>query len=155
MKSTKYARMTQPVIQKFNENSCRSMPAKLYIQIANCSPKLSRRTNRILRIATHPLHADCGLGTQGPIIAAPYLHFAQLQSKIQVRKKNMEKNIVSVMENVLLILFCRDVLLIFRPLWLTAEIWYFFLRFGNFLHACLVIALQNIWSHWFLHSCIF
>jgi hypothetical protein len=99
------------------------MPAKLYIQIASCWPKLSRRTNRILRIATHPLHADCGLGTRGPIIAAPYLHFAQLcDQKVQVRKKNMEKNIVLVMENVLLILFCRDVLLIFRALWLTAEI---------------------------------
>jgi hypothetical protein len=34
----------------------------------------------------------------------------------------MEKNIVSVMENVLLILFCQDVLLILGPLWLTAEI---------------------------------
>jgi hypothetical protein len=79
--------MTQPVIQKFNENSCRSMPAKLYIQIASCWPKLSRRTNRILRIATHTLHADCGLGTRGPNIAAPNFHFAQLQSKSTSEKE--------------------------------------------------------------------
>jgi hypothetical protein len=98
--------MTQPVIQKFNENSCRSMPAKLYIQIASCWPKLSRRTNRILGITTHPLHADCGLGTRGPIIAAPICILHNCNQKVQVRKKNMEKNIVSVMENVLLILFC-------------------------------------------------
>ena len=85
--------MTQPVIQKFNENSCRSMPAKLYIQIASCWPKLSRRTNRILRIATHPLRADCGLGTRGPIIATPYLHFGQLQSKSTSEKeKHGEKH---------------------------------------------------------------
>jgi hypothetical protein len=73
------------------------MAAKLYIQIASCWPwpKLSRRTNRILRIATHPLHADCGLGTRGlgPIIAAPYLHFAQLQSKSTSEKeKHGEKH---------------------------------------------------------------
>jgi hypothetical protein len=98
------------------------MPAKLYIQIASCWPKLSRRTNRILRIATHPLHADCGLGTRRPIIAAPYLHFAQLQSKSTSEKeKHGEKHSFSD-GKCLLILFCRDVLLIFRPLWLTAEI---------------------------------
>jgi hypothetical protein len=68
--------------------------------------------------------ADCGLGTRGPdpIIAAPYLHFAQLQSKSTSEKEKHGKNIVSVMESVLLILFCRDILLIVRPLWLTAKI---------------------------------
>ena len=35
----------------------------------------------------HPLHADCGLGTRGLIIAAPYLHFAQLQSKSTSEKE--------------------------------------------------------------------
>jgi hypothetical protein len=101
------------------------MPAKLYIQIASCWPKLSRRTNRILRIATHPLHADCGLGTRACGARSSRRNIYILHNcnqKVQVRKKNMEKNIVSVMENVLLILFCRDVLLIFIPLWLTAEI---------------------------------
>jgi hypothetical protein len=70
------------------------------------------------------------------------LHFAQLQPKSTSEKEKHGKNIVSVTESVLLILFCRDVLLIFRPLWRQ-----FFLHFGNFLHAYLVIALQNIWSH--------
>jgi hypothetical protein len=51
-----------------------------------------------------------------------YLHFAQLQPKSTSEKEKHGKNIVSVTESVLLILFCRDVLLIFRPLWLTAEI---------------------------------
>jgi hypothetical protein len=54
--STKYARMTQPVIQKFKENSCRSMPAKLYIQLnCSCWPKLSSWIDEILLITTHPV----------------------------------------------------------------------------------------------------
>jgi hypothetical protein len=47
--------MTQPVIQKFNENSCMSMLAKLYIQIASFWPKLSSRIEGILLITTHPV----------------------------------------------------------------------------------------------------
>jgi hypothetical protein len=85
--------MTQPVIQKSNENSRMSMLAKLYIQIASFWPLTC---------------ADCGLGTRGPgpIIAASYLHFAQLQRKSTSKKEKHGKNIVSVMESVLLILFC-------------------------------------------------
>jgi hypothetical protein len=55
----------------------------------------------------HPV-LIAGLGTRGlsSIIAAPYLHFAQLQSKSTSEKEKHGKNIVSVMENVFLILFC-------------------------------------------------
>ena len=42
----------------------------------------------------------------GPIIAAPYLHFTQIQSKSTSEKEKHGKNTVSVMESVLLILFC-------------------------------------------------
>jgi trehalose/maltose hydrolase-like predicted phosphorylase len=52
--STKYAIMTQPVIKNFNENTCRSMPAKLYIQIASCWPKLSSWIDGILLITPWP-----------------------------------------------------------------------------------------------------
>jgi hypothetical protein len=45
----------------------------------------------------HSPCADCVLGTRGPIIAAPYLHFAQIQSTVQVRKKNWEKTGISGM----------------------------------------------------------
>jgi hypothetical protein len=51
-------------------------------------------------ISTRPV----GLGTWGPIIAAPYLHFTQIQSKSTMRKKNMGKNTVSVMQSILLFL---------------------------------------------------
>ena len=59
--------------------------------------------------AVHPNHKllaqavqlFAGLGP-GPIIATPYLHFAQLQSKSTSEKKTWEK-IVSVMESVSLI----------------------------------------------------
>jgi hypothetical protein len=72
----------------------------------------------ILLITTHPLRAR----GPGPIIAESYLHFAQLQPKNTSEKEKHGKNIVSVMESILLILFCLDVLLIFRPFWLTAVI---------------------------------
>jgi hypothetical protein len=47
-----HAIMTQPVIQKFNENTCRSMPAKMYIPIASCWPKLSSWIDGIVLITT-------------------------------------------------------------------------------------------------------
>jgi hypothetical protein len=66
------------------------------------------------------LIAGYGPGAQSSRRHICILH--NCDQKVQVRKKNIQKNIVSVMENVLLILFCRDVLLIFRALWLAAEI---------------------------------
>jgi hypothetical protein len=91
--------MTQPVIQKFNENSCMSMHACKTVH-PNCK-RLSQavQLNRGNPADHHSPCADCGLGTRGPgpIIAASYLHFAQLQPKStskkekHVKKKNMEK----------------------------------------------------------------
>jgi hypothetical protein len=40
------------------------------------------------------------------MIAAPYLHFTQIQSKSTSEKEKHGKNTVSVMESILLILFC-------------------------------------------------
>ena len=102
--------MTQPVIQKCNENSYRSMPAKLYIQIASSwlKPGQVVQLNRRNPADHHSSYADCGLGIRARARSsvAPYLHFAQLQSKSTSEKEKHGKNIVSVMENVLLILFC-------------------------------------------------
>jgi hypothetical protein len=96
------------------------MPAKLYIQIASCLPKLSSWIDGILLITTHPV----GLGTRGPIMvmAAPYFHFIQIQWKSTSEKeKHGKKHSFSDgkrFPNLVLL----SVLLTFRPLWLTAEI---------------------------------
>jgi hypothetical protein len=129
-----------PVIQKFNENSCMSMFAKLYIQIASFWPKLSRWIEGILLITSRP----------GPIIAASYLHFAQLQPKStrEIERKTWKKHSFSdgkcFTDFVLLrcFIFFSD-----HFGWHSSRNLELFLRFGNFLHAYLVIALQNIWSH--------
>jgi hypothetical protein len=100
--------MTQPVIKKFNENSCMSMLAKLYSH-PNCK-RLAQavQLNRGNPADHHSPCSDCGLGTRGPgpLIAASYLQFAQLQPKSTSKKEKHGKNIVSVMESVLLILLC-------------------------------------------------
>ena len=93
--STKYVIMTQPVIQKFNENSYSSMPAKLYIQIASCWPKLSSWIDGILRNPAdhHSPCADCVLGTRGPGRSS-WHHICILHNcnqKVQVRKKSKKK----------------------------------------------------------------
>jgi hypothetical protein len=60
--------MTQSVIQKCNENSYRSMPAKLYIQIASSWPKPGQvvQLNRRNPADHHSPCADCVLGTRDP-----------------------------------------------------------------------------------------
>jgi hypothetical protein len=99
----------------------------------------------------HSLCPDCGLGTRcrcpDPIIAAPYLHFAQLQSKYKWERKTWKKHSFSDGKrfNDFVLLRCfidfQTTLVDSRNLVIFSTFWYF-------LHAYLVIALQNIWSHW-------
>ena len=82
-----------------------------------------------------------------PIIAAPYLHFAQLQSKYKWERKTWKKHSFSDGKrfNDFVLLRCfidfQTTLVDSRNLVIFSTFWYF-------LHAYLVIALQNIWSHW-------
>jgi hypothetical protein len=85
------------------------MPAELYNQVASCRPKLSSWINGTLLITTHPV--PIRLGTQGP--GPAIFVFCTIAIKKYKWERKTWKNIVSVMESVLLILFCWDVLLIF------------------------------------------
>jgi hypothetical protein len=101
----------------------------------------------------HSPCADWGLWTRGPdpIIAVPYLHFAQLQSKYKWERKTWKKHSFSdgkrFTDFVLLRCFID-----FQTTLVDSRNLVIFLRFGKFLHAYLVIALQNIWSHWIATS---
>jgi hypothetical protein len=80
------------------------MPAKLYIQIASCWPKLSSWIDGILLITTW----------SGPDYRDVIFAFTQIQSKSTSEKEKYgEKHSFSDGKR-LLILFCWDVLLIFR-----------------------------------------
>ena len=83
------------VIQKCNENSYRSMPAKLYIQIASSWPKPGQvvQLNRRNPADHHSPFADCGLGIRARARSS-WRHICILHNynqKVQVRKKNMVK----------------------------------------------------------------
>jgi hypothetical protein len=88
--------MTQPVIQKFNENSYMSMPAKPTAKAVHPNCKLLAQAvqlNRRNPADHHSPCADCGLGTRG-LGRSLWRHICILQNcnkKVQVRKKNMEK----------------------------------------------------------------
>jgi hypothetical protein len=75
------------------------------------------------------------------------LHFAQLQSKSTSEKeKHGEKHSFSDGKCFTYFVLPRC-FIDFQTTSVDSRNLVIFLRFGNFLHACLVIALQNIWSH--------
>jgi hypothetical protein len=96
--------MTQPVIQKFSERSCRSIPAKLYIQIASCWPMQAVQLNR-RNPADH--HSPCRARDPGPNHCGAIFAFYTNSIKNKSEKEKYGKNIASVMESVLLISFAE------------------------------------------------
>jgi hypothetical protein len=139
--STKYTIMTQPV-----NNYSKIQWEQLHVHACKAVHPNCKLLGQAVQLNWgnpadhHSPCADCVLGTRGPgpIIAASYLHFAQLQPKSTSEKEKHRKNIVSVMESVLLILFCWDVLLIFRPLWLTVG-WQ--QKFSNFFYVLVIFSM--------------